>query len=68
MLSALFDILDLNTVDIEPENLEKTGLQGDVKIFLVKLNEVRFSGNKKFDQAIILSAKELFSKIKGTPL
>jgi len=64
-ITALHERGSLLSSDIEPENLEKTGLQGDVRIFLTKLDEVRFSGNKKFSQAIISSAKELYSKIKG---
>lgn len=65
-LQALQEQGSLHTSDIEPESLEKTGLQGDVRIFLLKLDEMRFSGNKQFNQAIISSTKELYSKIKGT--
>lgn len=66
-IKALAEKGEISNKEIEPENLSSNGLAGDVKIFLTRLNEVRFSGNKKFDQAIISSAKELFGKIKGTP-
>lgn len=65
-LQALQEQGSITTSDIEPESLEKTGLQGDVRIFLERLEEMRFSGAKQFNQAIISSAKELYSKIKGT--
>lgn len=55
----------ISSSEIEPENLDKTGLAGDVRVFLTRLEEVRFSGNKSFSQAIISSAKELYQKITG---
>lgn len=64
-ITALNEQGSISSSDLEPQNLEKTGLQGDVKVFLSRLDEMRFSGNKQFNQAIISSAKELYSKIKG---
>jgi|GEM_PF-1053516 len=55
----------IDSVEIAPENLEKTGLAGDVRIFLTRLEEVRFSGIKSYNLAIISSAKELYQKITG---
>jgi hypothetical protein len=65
LLRALQEQGIITSSDMEPELLEKTGLQGDVRIFLSRLDEVRFSQSKQFNQAIIISAKELFGKIKG---
>jgi hypothetical protein len=65
LLKALQEQGSIPNSDIEPEMLETTGLQGDVKVFLTRLNEVRFSGSKQFNQAIIVTAKEIFGKIKG---
>ena len=55
----------IDSVEIATENLEKTGLAGDVRIFLTRLEEVRFSGIKSYNLAIISSAKELYQKITG---
>ncbi len=64
-MTALKEKGVIESVEIAPENLEKTGLAGDVRIFLTRLEEVRFSGIKSYNLAIISSAKELYQKITG---
>lgn len=65
LLKALQEKGEIKDADIEAEALEKTGLPGDVRIFLSKLNEFRFTGKSQFNQAIVSSAEDLYRKIKG---
>lgn len=65
LMMALKEKGIISSLEIAPENLEKTGLAGDVRIFLTRLEEVRFSGSKSYNLAIISSAKELYQKITG---
>ncbi len=65
LMMALKEQGQITNVEIEPESLEPTGLSGDVRIFLTKLNEFRFTGKSQFNQAILSSAQDLYTKIKG---
>lgn len=63
-MHALKENKEIENADIDPDLLKDQDLQGEVKRFLLKLDEIRFTGKTQFSQAILSSAKELFSKLQ----
>ncbi|HRD54893.1 MAG TPA: hypothetical protein PLC42_00700 [Parachlamydiaceae bacterium] len=66
LLAALEEKGEIPSADIEPQELPKTGLSEEVRLFIAKLDELKFSGKRQFSQAVIASAKELYQKIIGS--
>lgn len=66
LIIALEEKGEIPSANIEPHELPKTGLSEEVRLFIAKLDELKFSGKIQFNQAVIASAKELYKKITGS--
>lgn len=65
--TALFERKLLSSVDVSAENMPEEGVAGEVRRFLLSIEERRFAGHtQKSDDQWLPKAEELWNKIQGS--